>query len=286
MLTEPSARSFLHGVIVGRPPLVAPGRRRYGLQGPIVLEYVYRQTPYDSRFEPPRGSGWARLTLIVRVCLQPYVPDMSGGLPWALAPDHGGTLRKVVPWDTVSDPAERFPAWVARWTREIRAVWHARLWLTGRSPTHDYPLVPVHCRLDLRTTSTPAHSHFFIRVRRLHESETSFQSDMRVGGGCKAIVDDGMLDHLDLEPKPVTGQLGAVHEFGHYLGLNHVAYGSDTPYGNNPYQRGDIMGAGTRLEGWHAWPWKHRLRLHQTFRPPMNAHPPGVEWTGTTVRPG
>ncbi len=109
---------------------------------------------------------------------------------------------------------------------------------------------------------------------------------MTVGGHCKTTILDGRLDSLDLEPKP-GGQIGALHEMGHYLGLNHVDHGHGDGYGAvGSYQAGDIMGRGTRLDAWHAWPWKHRLPVHQIVAAPIALYPRGLEWRGSVGRPG
>jgi hypothetical protein len=65
----------------------------------------------------------------------------------------------------------------------------------------------------------------------------------------------------------------AVHEFGHFLGLDHVGVGSpqcpangntnqQACYGLTVRQRGDALGFGNRIEGWHVFPWATRLQRH------------------------
>lgn len=56
----------------------------------------------------------------------------------------------------------------------------------------------------------------------------------------------------------------ALHEFGHFLGLDHVCgHGNDRePYGVTPYQQRSLMGRGNEVRAAHSWPWRRRLRDH------------------------
>jgi hypothetical protein len=85
------------------------------------------------------------------------------------------------------------------------------------------------------------------------------------------------LDNRDTALQNKVGgqqQRPIIHEFGHVLGLSHVGANSQAClsaqdgnatvcYGSaGSYQAGDVMGTGMRLDGWHSWPWKNRLKQH------------------------
>ena len=94
----------------------------------------------------------------------------------------------------------------------------------------------------------------------------AYRSHTRRGGYANTLVHDMSLLSDDLDPRPNnTGieQITALHEFGHYLGLNHVRPESDHPYGvPGSWEEGDLMGSGSRWDDWHGWPWLNRIRQH------------------------
>ncbi|MEE9491903.1 MAG: hypothetical protein V3W04_00795 [Gammaproteobacteria bacterium] len=165
------------------------------------------------------------------------------------------------------------------------------------------PQLSVGCHGSRINTSTIAHytqyflppeypvglqsnAHLHAEVVRLHPEEDFRRSRCRVPTWRARIQDifssiDSHLDDLDVLERNGRGtQIPIVHEMGHYLGLHHVAGEGDesAAYGEG-YQGGDIMGSGVRLESWHAFPWKKRLKMHI-------GHTTGVmQWNVTTVRP-
>lgn len=248
---------------------------------------VHRATPFDSHFAVPL-SGVARLTFRVNTHLAPYVPNIPPGQQWELVPQWphtaGATLRKVVSWDTVGPGEETFPQWAQRFKSIIEREWSGHLYLVPTGGGRGYRFAPIRCFLEIHFVGRADRSHLNLRIYRLHESETFFRSSMSLGGHCKRGMGDGSLDHRDIDPKS-NGQIAAVHEMGHYLGLDHVARGTATPYGApGSYQAGDIMGSGMRRDAWHAWPWLHRLPLHEVSSTPMSIYPRGVEWV-RSLRP-
>lgn len=76
----------------------------------------------------------------------------------------------------------------------------------------------------------------------------------------------------------------AAHEFGHYLGLDHACAGAGGLNSSAQYcalgtiqEQRSLMAVGNDIRPAHAWPWSHRLRLH-------NYHA-GFTWRGLTRAP-
>lgn len=256
-----------------------------------MRQHVYRATPYDSQLRVPVRE-YATLTLAIRVHVRPYEPTIPAGQDHETVRDwphdETGSSRRVVPWGRGSGE-ESFRDWALRFKRTVEAHWSGHLFLVPRQTPGtrgSYGLAPIRCLLELQFVARADRSHLNLAIYRLHPSESYFRSSMRIGGYCKRAISDGTLDHRDIDPRPDgLHQVPAVHELGHYLGLDHVAAGTSTPYGApGTWQNSDIMGAGMRLEAWHAWPWLHRLRLHEVSATPIAIYPRGVEFV-RSMRP-
>jgi len=84
-------------------------------------------------------------------------------------------------------------------------------------------------------------------------------------GRGRLMLSDGDLDPTDrIEFRRDFSQRPFLHELGHAIGLGHVNGSGNEPdaYGANAHQYGDLMGAGERIEPWHAVPWKRRIGRH------------------------
>lgn len=195
-------------------------------------------------------------------------------------------MPEIVPWGLDWD------RWKQQVLQLVTEYWHNRLYLTPRN----------FCGLDWRGSSGNVLRPNFRCGLTVSES-----GNPHLKIGCVRIPPGGFhtsffmprqrilwLDCKDTITRTETGgggQVPVVHEFGHVLGLNHVNARSEACrnatngnsricYGANPSrQRGDVMGGGMRLDGWHAWPWKNRIKEHleRLYR--------DVEMNGATVRP-
>lgn len=252
-----------------------------------MREHVFRPS-YDSHYiaRPPRIlHDCANLEIHVRARIFPYVPNIPAGQDVEMVPDYGNEPVPVVPW-----PAGAFAHWRERFRTIIMHEWNEKLWLLHDCAEHvrdtrfasSWTRVRhIACVLRLEFVDDPADAHLNCAIYRLQTDDEFFRSSMARGGRADARLLDGSLDHLDLEPRD-TGQIAVVHEFGHYLGLSHVAAGTPTPYGiPGTTQVTDLMGGGPRFDRWHAWPWMNRARAHGLSQ--FDGIPP-ITWT-PSLRP-
>jgi hypothetical protein len=252
-------------------------------------EYI-RDRYYDSRLYTARVSETrnADLILIVRVHLRRHDPPGDEGT----ITDVAGNTVKIVKWESHA----QWQLWRQSLKHVVEQTWNNKLWLvprarnfwltyTGDSPfsrcdPYDAFVPNVKCGLRLMLVGEE-NAHLRIRCVRLAPGEFHTSAMNRRAG-------IGYLDHQDvnLETKNAAEghqQIPAAHELGHFLGLSHVACDDNSMvcYGTTPHQRGDIMGQGSRVEAWHAWPWLQRIRQH--LHPPPGEAP--LRWRATATRP-
>lgn len=133
----------------------------------------------------------------------------------------------------------------------------------------------IDCNLSIELVDAPAaaHQRYFIMKPR----ETTFRSF------AEPERRRALLTHRDLSSEYSSRrvrvgserhevdflQCTALHEFGHTLGLDHVAgqSNSDAAYGTTLEARADIMGGGDQRTTRHARPWIRRLESHLVRRP-------------------
>lgn len=206
--------------------------------------------------------------------------------------DQNGMELVLTQW-----PRGAFRPFCERYKRVVEDGWNNKLWLIPSGPwAGAVPWAPgrllipgIRCRLRIELDTSNEHVHCDVAYLE-STSETHRTSSAPTVGqhwlARRACLDDytslGRLkaDNLDLTPKPVWGQLAALHEIGHYLGLDHVnGSGNDEAnYGVTDYQKASLMGHGTEIRPAHAWPWKSRLLYHC-----ISAR--HVRWRGVTARP-
>jgi hypothetical protein len=179
------------------------------------------------------------------------------------------------PW-----PAGEFDRFCQRYRREIPAGWNDRFWLVPSGPWGSPVILPdgsaqlvaaVKCRLRIELVADNPHVHgevaYLAPLSDFRRSNTPFR-DQHHGALCDGNLREGAplkMDSRDLDPKePIRQQIPAMHEMGHYLGLDHVNGRGNDPinYGANKTQQSSLMGYGVDLWPDHAWPWKHRLMMH------------------------
>lgn len=224
------------------------------------------------------------LEIRIRTNLQPYEPD--GGEETYEREDSGGNTHetRIVSWS--SDDWEE---WKEDLERIVEREWSYSLWIVPENGPIAFPgdnrraFPNIRCRLNLHLVNSNENPHLAVTCRKIHPDDHFFRSSMggpgrsrlrpcweRFTRGIREFVsgeyeaNHGDLDNLDIEPKS-SGQIPAVHEFGHYIGLSHVLCASNAPrcYGEEgTWAHGDLMGGGTRIEAWHGRPWMRRFPRH------------------------
>ncbi len=247
---------------------------------------------------PRDGDGYATLDIRVATYLNPYRLDEAEEI---VKQDERDVV--LVRWSP-----QEWERWKRRFKEVVEFGWNNKLWLVPIEPPSivwrgaRYP--NIRCQLTIGFVSRPDHAHMNCTVVRLRDDMTFSRSEMRMdtfGGRLQSIFDseDGYLDHLDLDARKdpmARGQIPAVHEMGHYLGLDHVnakAARRDPDkydgYGRG-YQKSDVMGRGMRFDAWHAYPWIRRIK-HHFLDDPIGAVSDrrvsvrSVKWRGSRFRP-
>jgi hypothetical protein len=204
--------------------------------------------------------------------------------------DQFGTFH-LDPWQTAEWTAFRtnvVPIIMRYWDRKFELT-PSRPWYEPR-PGEAAVAARVTCSLSLQLVDTAGHAHhrYFI----VKPQETTFRSF--ASGASRR----GMFTHRDLSLRDRTRQTRVdgfdhsvtyyqstiLHEFGHTLGLHHVAGSgnSSAAYGSTLDQRHDLMGLGDYASVRAARPWISQLRQHH-LRPAHGEAP--LTFTARIVAP-
>lgn len=274
----------------------------------MTRQYI-RHEYWDSLLDTSHASARnnANLDIIVRTFLRRYDPE-------------GGTGTFSRPGRRDNEPVV---AWTDQqwtdWKRDFKRVledgiqgaggWNNRFWMvpnrswepqraTASGGMRAHHIHNIRCCLRIDLVDDENRAHLKLHVKRLAPDNEQATSSMQLASQVDRDAENyGHLDHRDLSFRDTPRgqrQIPVMHEFGHYLGLDHVARrGNDNaayaiwPAGTQPtraqsHQVGDLMGAGMRMEPWHARPWVRRIPMH-IGRQARGAS--AVEWRVTTARP-
>jgi hypothetical protein len=249
---------------------------REWIRGPVL----------DSRlYAAERNAGRnADLDFILSVYLNRVEPDASG-----LYVDANGGITPILIW-----PDDEWLHFRREFHNWVKGFFVNRFWLipprgyTGLDwpdgrPTHR---PNVKCGLTLWVHERPEHARIGINCVYPAPGQR-LRSNMGRESFGELDADDTTFQSANPVPttSEVQDQVTVLHEVGHLLGLSHVnRYSASCPgpgqnavacYGTTTWQRGDLMGWGSRVEHWHSWPWRNRIRYHTGFG----------GWTAVMARP-
>lgn len=244
---------------------------REWIRGPVLDSHLY-----TAERSPGRNAD---LIFILSIYLNRVEPDASG-----LYADATGGVTQILRW-----PDDEWRNFRLDFYRQVTGFFRDRFWLVpprgytgldwpdGR-PTHR---PNVKCGLTLWLHDRPEHARTIVNCIYPVPGQYMRSSATRTEHSAELDADDtgyedsqpNPMNHVpNLVPDEVHTQATALHEVGHLLGLSHVnnnpaacpvnAPGTAACYGTTAWQRGDLMGWGSRVEYWHSWPWRNRIRYH------------------------
>ncbi|MEE9491901.1 MAG: hypothetical protein V3W04_00785 [Gammaproteobacteria bacterium] len=245
----------------------------------------------DSYLMSGGAAAQAELTLKIKVYLARHPATRQS---YKDADDQQVEVQ-TLDWDSAS--AHR---WAVDLKNTIESGWSDKLWLIPRTdwqfnrpanPTHNYRVPCIACKLHIDYVSR-SNAHVIINSYRINR-DGFFRSGMQGPfspaarqcslNGCETI---GTMDTNDIYPK-ASGQITALHEFGHFIGLSHVNArearntdidtNHDLTYGSGDQAR-DLMGRGSDIANWHAYPWCRRLRRHLGGNQPSRTQASSIYW--------
>jgi hypothetical protein len=227
----------------------------------------------------------AELTITLRIQLVPVVtiadfislfplkwrPYVAMYLPnKTFQPDYSGKAFEITSWGR-----SEWEAWKGAYRAQGEKAWNGKFWLqtphtwtkfdlSGAGHRTVRPNVWCRVKIDARDTPFPEGAHKVITVVNLKNKSDFFRSD------------DRDYDDQDLQPVSKGGgnmQVGAIHEIGHALGMDHIANlidptrcavdsSPDPCYGATADEKSNIMGKGMKVTRVNAVPWLERIAAH------------------------
>jgi hypothetical protein len=147
---------------------------------------------FDATYDPGAGS----LNIALRVKFN-FTPGRPSDFPSA-APE-------TLVWDDASKTS-----WQTQWASQVEAAWSGK---------HTFHCQKKHwedlfARVTVSVVAVDSGEHYAVNVARIPPGEFQ-QSSVSI-----AVPGTGTFDSEDLTPKSGSGQVGAVHESGHMLGLD------------------------------------------------------------------
>jgi len=232
-------------------------------------------TQNRSQREMVYTPAWlASYTPSLCIVLKVYMEAYSGG---GVASTIRDADRNIV--DTIYWNQSVFEDYCRGVKTAIETGWNNHLWLipsanwgleNGRSFR---PNIRCSIRLEISHEESDSH-HLHVRCVNLLSETTQHRSFHRPS------------QHL-IQIDSNDGIRTLAHEIGHHLGLGHVNQlacrnaglegNHRICYGIGTYQRSDLMGAGDRIDVWHAQIWTNRINRHT-----QNSF---VSWRAVTSEP-
>ncbi|MFO1351643.1 MAG: hypothetical protein U1F68_13630 [Gammaproteobacteria bacterium] len=269
--------------------------------------------PFDSELSPPSGANcpnWV-LTILLRVHLiqinsnntppLAFSSQFNGRFPPASV--YNQRLGQGFVTDVEQSPQRLFQ--VLDWTREQWAnykrrlewqcnhYWNHRFWLRPPNSYSELDWPPgrfitrpnIWCALELRVVDDPTQASCAFEVVRLDsrfDNGLTYRSYFNRSNRTGRLSDRDILGNND-------GQIVALHEIAHALGIDHIGIHNNSCRNNMNYPNGDdcygigaerqyINGVGLLLNRSHAEPWRRRITRHTNTNQ--------SQWSAYLLQPG